>query len=118
MAQQEIVRGMGHALGESTIRQYLAGATPLHWRGELLLRLWEERTGRDRVDAPRRPAEMRRVSVRRSPKVGGHMPTEHLSAVARAYGISVTTLVDLLGKRRKAVRRAEPESLPLPGFEE
>ncbi|WP_454676661.1 hypothetical protein [Achromobacter marplatensis] len=118
MGQHEIARNMGQAVGESMVRQYLAGASPAHWRGEILLTLWEERTGRDRDAAPRRPAEMRRISERRPrSRQTSHMPTEHLPAVAQAFGISVPDLLQLLHKRQRRVVPAGV-TLSLPGFEE
>lgn len=118
MGQHEIARSMGHAVGESMVRQYLAGASPAHWRGEILLALWEERTGRDRIAAPRRPAEMRRIAERRPrSRQASHMPTEHLPAVAQAFGLSVPALLQLLNKRPRRIIATE-ETLSLPGFEE
>lgn len=121
MGQHEIAREMGHAVGEAMVRQYLAGATPAHWRGEMLLTLWEKRTGRVRTDAPRRPAEIRRIAERRPrQRPAAHMPTEHLPAVAQAYGLTVPALIQLLAKQRQVVQReyAAGESLSLPGFDE
>jgi len=119
MGQHEIARALGPAAGESMVRQYLAGATPAHWRGELLLTLWESRTGRKRGDAPRRPAEARRIAERRR-RTGpaAHMPTEHLPAVAQAFGLTVPALLQLLNRRRKVVEQALGETLSLPGFED
>lgn len=118
MGQHEIARSMGHAVGESMVRQYLAGASPAHWRGEILLALWEERTGRDRIAAPRRPAEMRRIAERRPRSCqASHMPSEHLPAVAQAFGLSVPALLQLLTKRPRRIV-ATGETLSLPGFEE
>lgn len=121
MGQHEIAREMGHAVGEAMVRQYLAGATPAHWRGEILLELWERRTGRTRAGAPRRPAEIRRIAERRPrQRPAAHMPTEHLPAVAQAYGLTVPALIQLLAKQRQAARQeaGAGQSLSLPGFEE
>lgn len=118
MNQYEIAAALGPAASEGMVRQYLAGATPAHWRGELLLNLWEARTGQDRDAAPRRPAEARRIADRR-PRTAqrAHMPTEHLPAIAQAYGISVPELLRLLAKKQpKPVPCGE--TLALPGFEE
>lgn len=101
MRQQEIAE---HAQGvsESMIRQYLAGASPAHWRGEVLLKLWEAHTGKGREAAPRRPVETRRIAERRpKPKPAALMPTEHLPAVARAYGLSIPALLQLLHQSEK-----------------
>lgn len=46
---------------ESTVRLYLAGAQPKHWRGELLLQMWCDVTGRRRDEAPTEPV---RLSIR------------------------------------------------------
>lgn len=120
MGQNEIAREMGHAVGEAMVRQYLAGASPAHWRGEMLLALWEKRTGRGRDTAPRRPAEMRRVTTRRPrQRATALMPSEHLPAVAQAYGITVPALLQMLAKQKPSTR-PEPtgRNLTLPGFEE
>jgi hypothetical protein len=45
------------------------------------------------------------------------MPTEHLPAVAHAYGLTVPALLHLLNKRPRRVV-ASGETLSLPGFEE
>lgn len=63
MTTTDIMRESRSAVAESMIRQYQAGATPSHWRGELLLDIWERKTGLDRCVAPRRPADLRRVAV-------------------------------------------------------
>lgn len=118
MAQHEVARALGPAAGESMVRQYLAGATPAHWRGELLLALWEEKTGRVRAAAPRRPAEARRAPERRRRMSGtAQMPAEQLLAVARAYNMSVTTLTHLLNRGRRQ-SQARAHNLSLPGFED
>lgn len=118
MAHREICEALGPAASESMIRQYLAGATPTHWRGELLLDLWESKTGRGRVSAPRKPAELRRVAERRT-RSGqtAFMPTEHLPAVAQAYGMTVPDLLRLLQKRQRR-QVGKGETLFLPGFEQ
>ncbi|CAM4092699.1 Phage protein [Bordetella tumbae] len=118
MAHREICEALGPAASESMIRQYLAGATPTHWRGELLLDLWEAKTGRERPSAPRKPAELRRVAERRAHSAQtAFMPTEHLPAVAQAYGMTVPDLLQLLHKRPRRNKNMG-ESLLLPGFEE
>lgn len=118
MGQHEIAKEMGPAAGESMVRQYLAGSTPTHWRGELLLALWERRTGQDRGTAPRKPAELRRMTERRprSNRIA-FMPTEHLPAVAQAYGMTVPDLLHLLQKRHRR-EAVTGQTLSLPGFEE
>lgn len=37
---------------ESTLREYLNGSQPPHWRGELLIGLWCDVCARARADAP------------------------------------------------------------------
>ncbi|URW83904.1 hypothetical protein NBV64_05995 [Alcaligenes sp. DN25] len=120
MGQNEIAREMGHAVGEAMVRQYLAGASPAHWRGEMLLEIWERRTGQPRDKAPRRPAEMHRATTARRPRQrpAALMPTEHLPAVAQAYGITVPALLQMLAKQKPAGRTDAGHNLSLPGFEE
>lgn len=120
MGQTDIARAMGHAVGEAMIRQYLAGAAPIHWRGELLLDLWEKQTGKERENAPKRPAEMRRSTPKRPrQRTAALMPTEHLPAVARAYNITVPALLQILSKKTpSASTEHECGNLTLPGFEE
>lgn len=119
MRQHEIVREIGRAAGEASIRQYLAGATPVHWRGEILLNLWSEKTGKVRRDAPTRPAKIYPATPRRrrqGPSV--LMPNEHLPAVARAYGVTVADLVRMLSDRKKErAPTSARHQMQLPGFE-
>jgi len=49
MAQQDIARATQGASGEAAIRSYLSGASPVHWRGEVLLTLWMKTTGKTRA---------------------------------------------------------------------
>lgn len=120
MAQHEIAKVMGRAAGESSIRKYLAGTAPVHWRGELLLELWEKRTGKARSEAPTRPADIHRPTPRRKRQhAAALMPTEHLPAVARAYNITVPALLQILSKKTpSASTEHECGNLTLPGFEE
>lgn len=60
----EIAREVG-SVSEPTIRTYMAGACPTHWRGELILGAWERITGKTRQDAPMIPAPMRANAVGR-----------------------------------------------------
>lgn len=117
MRQHEIAREMGKAASEALIRQYLAGVSPLHWRGEMLLGLWEERTGKRRERAPRRPADIRRPGPRKKHQHQTHFPNEHAQALASFYGISVAKLLGALRKKEKREMCA-PVNLTLPGFEE
>jgi hypothetical protein len=60
MSQQDIARGLNGAASESMIRMYLIGlCAPSHWRGELLLGLWQSATGKAREQAPRTPVAVR-----------------------------------------------------------
>lgn len=120
LGQSEIARQLGVA-SEGMIRQYLAGSSPTHWRGELLLGLWESRTGLDRSEAPRRPADVPRLPPRRNRTKAAptHMPTEHLPAVAHAYGLTVPALIQMLSKKKPQGQINQCSgTLTLPGFEE
>lgn len=120
VGQVEIARQLG-VVGESSVRKYMAGSSPSHWRGERLLDLWESRTGRDRTEAPRKPAEIHRATQRRMrpSTVAAHMPTEHLPAVAHAYGITVPALIQMLSKKKPQGQINQCSgTLTLPGFEE
>ena len=119
MRQHEIAKAAGKAAGEAAIRSYLAGATPVHWRGEILLDLWCERTGKPRDAAPTRPARPYVAAPRRKQRRGGDvlMPSEHLPAVAQAYGLSVLELIKLLSGRRKMAASRRYVQMELPGFE-
>ncbi len=118
MRQHEIAREMGKAATEALIRQYLSGATPLHWRGEMLLELWERKTGKRRDHAPVRPADIPRPGPRRRRQQQVFLPQEHVQALAAASGISVPKLMGMLMGKRAARKRARPVNLMLPGFEE
>lgn len=61
MSHSDICSSMGRRVTESMIRQYMAGAQPMHWRGELLIELWRKKTGRPREDAPKRPAPLTHI---------------------------------------------------------
>ena len=50
---KEISRRMGATASESALRNYRAGAQPLYVRGEALIRLWMETTGKQAEDMPR-----------------------------------------------------------------
>jgi|GEM_PF-2672747 len=55
-----VARELGGAVSERVIRQYLEEARePAHVRGELILDLWCEKTGKRREEAPRRPLTLR-----------------------------------------------------------
>lgn len=118
MRQHEIAREMGKAATEGLVRQYLSGATPLHWRGEMLLELWERKTGKSRDRAPMRPADIPRPGPRRRRQQRVFLPQEHVQALAAACGISVSRLMAMLMGKRAARKRARAVNLVLPGFEE
>lgn len=55
-----VSRALMGAIPESTLRDYTEEvAEPSHVRGELILDLWCEKTGKRREDAPRRPLLLR-----------------------------------------------------------
>lgn len=53
MSERGIGRVMQSELTRRMIEAYRRGAQPLHWRGELLVRLWCTETKKDRAAAPR-----------------------------------------------------------------
>jgi len=62
LSQNDIARATGGASGEAAIRSYLAGASPVHWRGEVLLEVWMRKTGKSRDDVPMRVATAYRAA--------------------------------------------------------
>ncbi|WP_186035328.1 hypothetical protein [Burkholderia gladioli] len=55
-----VERELRGAVSESLVRAYVNEvAEPSHARGELILGLWEQKTGKARADAPRRPVLLR-----------------------------------------------------------
>ena len=63
------LRGIGERIGLpfTTVRGYLQGSHPAHWKGELLIRLWSEETGNSAEEAQRSEAlTMRPVGIVRS----------------------------------------------------
>lgn len=118
MRQHEIAREMGKAASEALIRQYLSGVSPLHWRGEMLLGLWESKTGKSRDKARRRPADVRRPAPRRKRQPPVFLPHEHIQALAATCGLSVPKLMSAIASTRAVRADAQPKNLTLPGFEE
>ncbi|WP_186262241.1 hypothetical protein [Burkholderia gladioli] len=60
MMPSAIERELGGAISEKALRHYAEESRePSHARGELILDLWEGRTGKTRADAPRRPVMLR-----------------------------------------------------------
>lgn len=120
VGQVEIARQLG-SIDEKMVRKYMSGSSPSHWRGELLLGLWEKHTGLDRQSAPRCPAALPRSTAptRKRQREVSHMPTEHLPAVAQAYGITVPALIQMLSKKKPQGQINQCSgTLTLPGFEE
>jgi len=64
MGQHDISRATHGASGEAAIRSYLAGASPVHWRGEILLDVWTQVTGKTRDAVPLRVANAYRAARR------------------------------------------------------
>lgn len=55
---KDVARELRGAISEAAVRTYIDDMTePSHGRGELILDLWCEKTGKRRKDAPRRPHE-------------------------------------------------------------
>lgn len=53
MPMREIGRRMNVEMSEAILRAYRGGVQPLYVRGEALLRLWSETTGRPIDEVPR-----------------------------------------------------------------
>ena len=66
MTRSEINGGM---LTDKMLSHYRRGVQPLHWRGERIITIWCERTGRGRDEAPTREVE-RGTRVDRRPDQG------------------------------------------------
>ncbi|EML1597794.1 hypothetical protein RVY52_002533 [Burkholderia cenocepacia] len=57
---KDVARELNGTIPESSVRAYTEEiAEPSHVRGELILALWCEKTGKRREDAPRRPLLLR-----------------------------------------------------------
>lgn len=52
MTFSEIGKAMESVLTERMLKHYAAGAQPAHWRGELLIALWIDKTGKKREGLP------------------------------------------------------------------
>lgn len=66
MKTTEIAAALGDYISERQLRFYLDETqAPSHWRGELILRLWTQKTGRTRDDAPHRMPALRTVPTAR-----------------------------------------------------
>lgn len=52
MTFSEIGKAMESVLTERMLKHYAAGAQPAHWRGELLIALWINKTGKKREELP------------------------------------------------------------------
>ncbi|KVF16106.1 hypothetical protein WJ05_04660 [Burkholderia vietnamiensis] len=56
MPPKIVMRAVNGRISVASIRSYMRkGVEPSHVRGELILDLWCEKTGKRREDAPRRP---------------------------------------------------------------
>ena len=120
MAQHEICRALGGRITEGMIRQYMVGAQPQHWRGEMLIALWSERTGKDRSQAPTRPPHIAHTSRSRNRRArfAPILATGALDQICQQYNISTVVMLAFLAKQARPHRlRRSPENLHLPGFE-
>lgn len=67
ISMRDIGRSIGVEVSRDLMRHYRNGTQPLYVRGEALLRLWSEKTGRPVEDVPRVPyIPSHRVSGRRA----------------------------------------------------
>jgi len=92
MSQNDIARATQGASGEAAIRSYLAGASPVHWRGEILLEVWTKTMGKPRESAPVRIASPYHGASRRKRSA----TMNNLPKLARACGVSVTQLMRIM----------------------
>ena len=69
MTGQDIAREAGGAMTEQSVRLYMTGSSPLHWRGEVILQLWEKKMGKPRCEAPVAPAQIRNNVIGRRAEV-------------------------------------------------
>jgi len=116
MTQNDIARATNGASGEAAIRSYLAGASPVHWRGETLLAVWMQQTGKLRTDAPMRIANPYHGASHRKRA----LTANNLPKLARVCGVSVAQLMRMMAAGRRSVaakRKHQNASLLLPGFE-
>jgi len=116
MTQHDIARATHGASGEAAIRSYLAGASPVHWRGEMLLAVWMQQTGKPRSNAPMRIANAYHGTSHRKRT----LTANSLPKLARACGVSVAQLLRMMAAGRRGVtakRKHHNANLSLPGFE-
>lgn len=118
MAQHEICRALHGRITEAALRQYMAGTTaPSHWRGELLLALWQDKTGRPRADAPTRLAPVTHAAARRGRRFS-NQSTQALEALCQAFRLPPAALLRAIEQaRRGQARAAAGVNLELPGME-
>ncbi|WP_147400285.1 hypothetical protein [Achromobacter sp. K91] len=118
MDQSRICAALNRRLTESMIRQYMAGTSaPSHWRGELLLNLWCERTGHAREEAPTRPAHLTHA-VRGPRRNRGITNPDALDDLCRQYRLSPVAVMNLLHKAMQRRARARVHTnLTLPGMD-
>ena len=70
------------SIAESTLKGYLHGSHPPHWRGELLVALWCEVCARERIDVPVTAGVLAPRGVRRDELTGAD---EACRDLARAW---------------------------------
>ncbi|WP_211435348.1 hypothetical protein [Chitinasiproducens palmae] len=87
MQRVDILRALHGLISESTLRAYASGVhpQPSHWRGELLLNLWCDRTGANRTDAPTRPAHIDGYCERRVRKLHCDMSANSLATLEALF---------------------------------
>ena len=118
MAQHQICRALGGRITEAALRQYMAGTTaPSHWRGEMLLALWVEKTGRARADAPTRLAPITHAAARRGRRFP-NQSAQAFEAMCAAFRLPPAALLRAIEQARRGRARVPVGvNLELPGME-
>jgi hypothetical protein len=79
MTLQDIGNATAGQLNDRMLLHYCSGVQPLYWRGEIMVRLWCERTGKAREQIPMAPVHMHyrragRKDYRSTPNITINLP--------------------------------------------
>lgn len=70
VGSRRMSEAMGGQITDRMLRAYASGIQPMHWRGEVILAMWCEVTGKAREQAPR----VEVVIGRRASRVANRLP--------------------------------------------